>query len=236
MLITKRPPERANDEDQKEIATWTNRDETKMHSIIRHKIEKKMVVFLVEYALEDDESDASSLKGLIEQDGGLWTPARALMKDAPVLMGRYIVKHNLQYDGAQTWKKLWDALKKKNSREKSNKGTPPRKIPKTVTVVVSPKKTCDHCKDWQHYRSEENAEFFGIRGDLQGAKCLDCNGDMYKDEKCRPTSKNPGHACSGRESDQCMSCYCGGCYKNKLLSDSNSRSSRNKRRKLAIDV
>ena len=207
-----------------------------MNSIIDHKIENKTVEFLVEYALEDDESDASWLKSQIEQDGGLWTPARALKEDAPVLMGRYIVKHNLHNDGAKTWKKLWDALKKKNLRKKSNKGAPPRKIPKTVMVAVSPEKKCKHCEDWQHYRNEENAEFFGIRGSLQGAKCLECNGDMHKDKKCRPTSKNPGHTCSGRESNQCMSCYCGGCYKRKVLLDSNSRSSRSKRRKLTIDI
>ena len=150
-------PKKANDEDQKEVGTWTNNDETKMNSIIDHKIENKTVEFLVEYALEDDESDASLLKSQIEQDGGLWTPARALKEDAPVLMGRYIVKHNLHNDGAKTWKKLWDALKKKNLRKKSNKGAPPRKIPKTVMVAVSPEKKCKHCEDWQHYRNEENA-------------------------------------------------------------------------------
>lgn len=218
------------------IESWKNNDAPELTCILNHKVEKlnnkkkgKQIVFLVECSLDDDESGASSLRNQIEQDGGLWTASEALIKDAPVLMGRYIVKNNLT-KSSQEWKNVWNALKKMKSMKKTKKA-PPKKVPSTVFVSVSPEKKCKHCEAWVHYKPEENAEFFGKHGSLRGVKCLGCNSDMYNNEKCRPTSKNPARTCPGRESLQCMSCYCGTCYKDKLLSDTNS-SSRIKRRKL----
>ena len=233
-------PERRNEEDLNLVKSWTDEDDcTKMVSIIKHKVttekEEKEVMFLVDYLLEDDESDSASIRVQMDKEGGLWISSENLKLDAPVLMGRYMVEHDLNINSSKEFKEAWCALKKHMERKslKKTKKAAHKPVPKAVMIPVSPEKTCDHCNDWTHHKVEENADFFGIRGDLQGAKCSACNGNMHDDAKCKPSSRNPGYTCSGRETHHCMSCYCGNCYRKKvLLDDSNSSSRRPKRRKL----
>ena len=94
---------------------------------------------------------------------------------------------------------------------------------------------CKYCgtATWAmgNFKAEGNAKYFGPNGDIQGAKCTNCQSNLYSNKLKRRTTTNPVYCCLGRAPHQCITCYCGSCYKGKILNADGKKRGNRKRAK-----
>ena len=187
-------------------------DRTELLAALDHKMKKNVPCVLLDIAKEDGDSEFSEEQRQVEKDGGTWTTAKTAIKEGPTIVAKYMVLNKLTQQVG--WKTIWKQLKKqmgKTTNVKKKSHTP-------KTIYVPKISNCKHCgtETWEmgNFKAEGNAKYFAPNGDMHGAKCANCNREIYSKP---PTTNNPVYCCLGRAPNQCITCYCGSCYKGKIL-------------------